>query len=597
MILRLLKYVARQKGRLALVLALTLLAGVLEVLRPWPVQVVVDYSLSGRPQPPWLAAVTRSLPGADTPGGLVAWSVTAAVLVVLGSAVLSILSLNLAFAVSQRMVYDLSRDLFGKLQRLSLAFYARQRTGDLLQRVGADVFVVQAAVLQVALPALAALLSLAAMFAIMAVLDLTLALAALAVVPLLAVALIGFTPRMNAASTRQYAAQGGLMAFVEQSLAGMKIIQGFGRETVVQEKLESKAADLANAYKGWTRVSSVYNAVVTVATGVAAAVLLGLGAGRVADGRLTVGELLVFLAYLAGLYGPVSQLATAAGAIFAVGARGRRIFDVLDSTEEVLEVPGAIDLGRARGEVAFEDVCFAYPLNADGKAGRPILRDVSFRAVPGQVTAIVGATGVGKTSLVSLLSRFYDPERGRVVVDGHDVRDLTLQSLRGNVALVLQEAYLFPMSVADNIAFGRLSATREDIVRAARSAQAHEFIERLPQGYDTLLAEKGVSLSGGERQRIAIARAVLADAPIIVLDEPTSALDARTEAQIFEALSNLMRNRTTFIISHRLSTIRRADLILALEDGQVVEHGTHADLLAHGGVYARLYRHQYVGAV
>jgi ATP-binding cassette subfamily B protein len=317
-------------------------------------------------------------------------------------------------------------------------------------------------------------------------------------------------------------------------------------------------------------------------------------------GQISLGDLLVFLGYVTALYGPVSELSLSVGYAVEVMARGKRVFEIIDAEEEVRERPGAVDLARSsrpRGEVIFEGVTFGYH-EADSEAPlRPVLRDVSFRARPGQTTAIVGATGAGKSSLVSLLSRFYDPWEGRILVDGHDVRDLSLRSLRESISLVLQEPFLFPMSIADNIGFGRPQATRAEIVTAAQAARAHDFIERLPQGYDTVIGEKGASLSGGERQRIAIARAVLKDAPILVLDEPTSALDAHTEEHIFAALSDLIQDRTTFVISHRLSTIRRAEQVLVLEDGRIVERGTHESLLKTGKAYARLYRHQHLAAM
>ncbi|MGI8757165.1 MAG: ABC transporter ATP-binding protein [Acidimicrobiales bacterium] len=594
---RLLGYTARYKGRVALAFAFSALGVAVDLARPWPVQFVVDYSLSGHPRPYWLATLSAWLPGAATSRGFLLWSVGAAAAIAIAGAALSLATLNTTVAVAQRLVYDLAIDLFAKLQRLSLAYHGRHPLGDLQQRASQDVFVAYFVVAQVVLPGVISLIALGGMFVIMARLDLGLALLALGVVPLLAGALALFAKPMGESTSRQYAVQGEVMALMEQSLSAVKVIQGFARESYVQRKVEEQLQSLGDAYGGAARVSGAYAQVSAAIIGTTAALMLGLGGSRVLAGRLTLGELLVFLGYLTALYGPVTALTTAVGAAVQVVARGRRVFEVLDAEEEVRDRPGAVDLGRATGDVVFEAVDFGYiPAGSDGPA-RPTLRDISFRARPGQVTAIVGATGAGKTSLVGLLSRFYDPWLGRVLVDGIDLRDLTLQSLRENVALVLQEPFLFPISVADNIAFGRPGASRDEIVEAARVARAHEFIEQLPAGYDTVISERGASLSGGERQRIAIARAILKNAPILVLDEPTSALDARTEAQIFEALSHLMRDTTTFIISHRLSTIRRADQILALEDGRIVESGTHEALLAKGELYARLYRHQHIAAM
>lgn len=588
---RLLAYTTRHKGMLCAAALLGLVGVAAELARPWPVKIVVDHVLAGRPLPPWLAAWAAQLPGAGTPRGLLAWSVGAALAVAVGSGAMSLLALGVGLRVCQRLVFDLLLDLFVKLQRLSLGFHGRHKVGDLLQRVSGDVLVVFFAVTQVALPLVVSTLTLAGMFFVMFRLDAGLSLVALCVLPLLAGALVLFARPLKAASGRNWAAQGALMALVEQSLSGIKAIQGFAREQYMQRKVEEQAVELVEAGRRAALTSAANNQTATMITGAAAVLMLYLGALRVMEGRLSVGDLLVFLGYLTALYGPVSALGAAVGYGIAVVTRSRRVFALLDSDEEVAERPDAVVLGRARGEVVFEDVSFGY------EEGRMILRGVSLKARPGQITAVVGATGAGKTSLVSLLSRFYDPQHGRVLLDGRDLRELSLKSLRENVSLVLQEPFLFPLSVADNIAFGRPDATRAEIVEAARAAHAHDFIEQLSGGYDTVLGERGASLSGGERQRIAIARAVLKDAPVLVLDEPTSALDAHTEGKIFEALSRLMKDRTTFIISHRLSTIRRADQILALHDGHIVERGTHESLLAAGRTYAHLYERQHIAAL
>ena len=541
--------------------------------------------------PPWLAVLIAQLPGAATPRGLLVWSVGVSLAVAVGGGALSLLSLSIGLRVCQRLVLDLLLDLFVKLQKLSLTFHSRHKIGDLLQRVSGDVLVVFFAVTQVALPIVVATLTLIGMFIIMLRLDAGLSFVALGVIPLLVASLLLFARPLRASSRGNWKSQGALMALVEQSLSGIKVIQGFARESYMLRKVEVEGVKLVEAGRRAALVTASNNQAATVITGAAAALMLYLGASRVMDGRLSLGDLLIFLGYLTALYGPVSALGTAAGYGIAVVTRSRRVFQILDSDEEVSERTDAIVIKRAHGEVTFEDVSFGYDDDA------AILRSVSFAASPGQITAIVGATGAGKTSLVSLLSRFYDPQGGRILLDGHDLRDLSLKSLRESVSLVLQEPFLFPLSVADNIAFGRPGATRQEIVAAARAAHAHDFIEQLPESYDTVLNERGGQLSGGERQRIAIARAVLKDAPVLILDEPTSALDAHTEGKIFEALSRLMKDRTTFIISHRLSTIRRADQILALENGRVVERGTHESLLAAGRTYAHLYERQHIAAL
>lgn len=588
---RLLKYVLRYRNRLLWLIPIALFGVLLEISKPLPIKIIFDYVLSNQPLPSLFANLIPTLSREQ----LLTWSVVLGILIVIGSAIISLFVTNLTISLAQKLVYDFSLDLFAKLQKLSLTYHGRNKVGDLLQSLNQDVFVVYFVVAQIALPATSSIICLIGMFVVMLQLDVTLALIALTVVPLLIASLVIFAKPMTNTTTNQYSTQGELTSFMQQSLTAIKAIQGFARERYVQERLEQRARAFGNAYKIANQVSTGYNQVTTLITGLAGAVMLGLGASKGLSGGLSNGDLLVFLGYIGAIYGPVNSLSTAIGSTLVLSARSRRVFAILDSEESIPEKPDAIILSDVRGAISFENVSFGY---GDRETeGRAVLKDVSFEVRPGQIVAIVGATGAGKTSLVSLLSRFYDVWSGRILIDGVDIRDLGLQSLRENVSLVLQEPFLFPMSVAENIAFGRPDATREEIIEAAKIAQAHEFIMNMPDGYDSVVTERGNSLSGGEKQRISIARALLKDAPILILDEPTSALDANTESKIFKALTKLMEGRTTFIISHRLSTIRRADQIITIKDGTIVETGTHESLLSAGNVYAELYKHQHIAAM
>lgn len=594
-IYRLLLYSFRYWKRFLLLLFVALSGVVLEVAKPFPFKIIIDNVLSNQKLPPFIAAFFENNGVSLSREYLLGWTIVLAALLAIGNAAVSMLVSGMTISVAQRLVYDFSLELFKKLQQLSLSYYGRNQVGDLLQRINADVYVVYFVVAQIALPVIVSLVSLCAMFFVMVRLDPSLSLIAAAVVPLLAISLFAFSKPMDATTTRQYETQGELMAFMQQTLSAVKVVQGFAREHFMHGKLAERAMRFSDAYKIANQVSLGYGQVAALITALAAAVMLGLGARNVLSGKLSIGDLFVFLGYLGSLYGLVNALTVAVGTTITIGARGRRVFEILDSDEMIREKPNAARLEAVRGEIAFENVTFGYE-NESGEI-RTILRGINFTAPPGQITALVGATGAGKTSLVSLLSRFYDPLEGRILIDGTDIADIQLNSLRENVSLVLQEPFLFPVSIADNIAFGRPEAAREEIIKAAKSAQADEFISRLPEGYDTILSEDGASLSGGERQRVSIARALLKDAPILILDEPTSALDAHTEAKIFQALENLMIGRTTFIISHRLSTIKRADQIITLKDGQIVECGTHESLLSAGNVYANLYKHQHIAAI
>ena len=592
---RLLHYSARYWKRFLVILSVALFGVGVEVAKPLPLKIVLDSVLANQPLPAFLTQFFGNSVVSLSPEQLLGWSVALAILLAIASGLVAMLVMTLTIGLAQGLVYDFSLDIFNKLQQLSLTYHGRNKVGDLLQRINADVYVVYFVVAQIALPVITSLVCLGAMFYVMIQLNATLALIAAAVVPLLAVSLIVFSKPMNETTDRQYQTQGELMAFTQQSLTAIKVVQGFAREPFMQKKLAERAAEFGNAYKTANQVSAGYSQVSAVITALAVAVLLGFGARKVLNGQLSLGDLFIFLGYLGSLYGLVNSLTLAVGTSIILGARGRRVFEILDSNEMIEEKQDAVRLENPRGEIAFENVTFGYK-NETGE-NRTILQNISFGILPGQIVALVGETGAGKTSLVSLLSRFYDPWSGRILIDGVDIRNIQLHSLRENVALVLQEAFLFPVSIAENIAFGRPDATREEIIEVAVSAQAHEFISRLPDGYDTIVNESGSSLSGGEKQRISIARALLKNAPVLILDEPTSALDAHTEAKIFKGLSNLMAGRTTVIISHRLSTIKRADQIITLKDGQIVEQGTHETLLTADNVYAELYKHQHIAVM
>ncbi len=581
-------YALRRWPGLTAVLATMAVKVGLDLLTPWPLKVLVDHGLSGEPLPPLLARAAAALPWAGTPQGIVGWSIAATIGLFLLGWALGVARSYADIGFGQRMVYDLAHDLFGKLQRLSLRFHSRQSVGDSIRRVTTDCGCVSIIVKDAFLPLLASLVTLAAMFVVMWRMEPRLTLISVAIVPWLIVVLRRYMRPMLERSYAQQEAEAGMYAIVERTLAALPAVKAFGREPACDRDFARATDGSIDAAAAAVVVGLKFRVLVGLGTACGTAAIVWIGAQSVLEGRLTVGGILVFLAYLSALYTPLEQLMYAPSTTQGAAGSARRVLEVLDTPRDVDDRPGATRLERSTGHIRVEQVTFGY------EPDRPVLHDVRFDVRPGQTVAIVGPTGAGKSTLAGLVPRFHDAWTGRVSLDGIDVRDIELKSLRSQVAVVLQEPFLFPVSIAGNIAYGRPGASRSEIEAAARTANAHDFIVRLPEGYDTVIGERGATLSGGERQRISIARAMLKDAPVLILDEPTSAVDARTEAALLEALERLVRGRATIVIAHRLSTIARADTILVLEDGRIVDRGTHAELLRRGGVYARYWELSYV---
>jgi ABC-type multidrug transport system fused ATPase/permease subunit len=575
----LLRYAARRRGGWATIAGVTLLSAVVGLAAPLPLKVLVDNVLGSQPPPELLAW----LPGAGSAEGLLVWVVVAEIAVFLAATAVDVALTMLWLVVGQAMVYDVVRDVFAKVQRSSLPEHLKHPIGDTMERVAGDSWAVHTVVDELIFTPLSALVTIAGIGAIMWQLAPELTVVSFAVAPVMAAAAVALGKPVREAGERRRVVEGELQSHVQQTLAGITVVQAFGQEWRQHRHFEQ----LAGAAVGSELRLAFASGLNTLAAGMAgtlgAAVVLLVGANQALDGDMTIGALVVFIPYLAMLQAQLGGLTGMYPSLQAARPSIDRVVEVLDASPDVVDRPGAVALSGVRGDVRFDGVWFGY------EPGRPVLRGVSFGARPGEVVAVVGPTGAGKSTLAGMLPRFFDPDRGGVLLDGRDLRDLRLEVVRRSVSLVLQESFLFPFSIAENIAYGRPGASREEIEAAARAANAHEFVSGLPDGYDTRVGERGATLSGGERQRVAIARALLRDAPVLVLDEPTSALDAESERALLEALERLMAGRTTLVIAHRLSTIRRAHQILVLRAGGIVERGSHDELIALDGAYARMH--------
>jgi len=492
-----------------------------------------------------------------------------------------------------RIVSDLRVRLYTHLQRLSLSFYDERRTGEIMSRVTADTTLVQTVITNNLLSLVQQVFTLAVVVVIVLVTDWRLALLALAVAPLLVVMglLVGRRTRALSKQAQEQLAEASTV--LEETLSATRVVKAFGRERYELERYAGAVGRSFSITVSAARLRALFEAVMTTAGFAAVAVVLWFGGHEVLAHRLTPGGLISFLFYLMLLIGPLQSLASLYNEFQQALGGAARIFELLDTRPAIVDAPGAYALPAVRGHLEIRGLSFAY--GADGRMGAVVLDEINVTAAPGQVVALVGPSGAGKTTLVSLLPRFYDLTAGRITIDGHDITGVTQESLRAVMAIVPQEPTLFGGTVRENIAYGRAGATGDEVERAARAANAHAFIAALPDGYDAIVGERGVKLSGGQRQRIAIARAILKDPRLLILDEATSALDNHSEALVQEALERLMAGRTTIVIAHRLTTVERADKIVVLDRGRVVEEGTHADLLARGGLYQRLYTRDLAG--